>query len=282
MVPVAVLLYVVALPGRSAAGEFTRYTMTAFTNSSEADMSVYESTDATAFHPLRAPAYHPPTGLVRDPSTLHHSDGFYYVAYTTGWDGNTIGFARSTDRVNWQFLRNYTIPLAGVRHTWAPVWFVDSGGLVDVIVSVSFGGDFHPYLMIATDPSLMNYTPPVPLVGIGQNYIDTTIVKTGALYHAFTKNENTKCVEHAVSVTPAGPYVYVGTGNWAGWGCPREGQSLIQLPNGAWRIFLDGYTDGHYYYSDSNNGFTTWSPIQQLPGLSGIVRHFTVLEESVR
>jgi hypothetical protein len=252
--------------------------MTAFTNSSESNMYVYESGDATGFRSLRGPAYTPPSGLVRDPSIFRYSDGFYYVVYTTGWDGDTIGFARSPDRVNWMFLRNYTMPLVGVRHTWAPVWFVD-GGNVNVIVSLSFGGDFQPYLLSAIDPTLMFWSAPIQLAGIGINHIDTVLVKTGLLYHAFTKNETTKYVEHAVSFSPTGPFLIVASGDWAGWGAPREGPSLVPLDNGGWRIFLDGYTVGKYYYSDSYNGFLTWTRLRELPGLSGFVRHFTVLKE---
>jgi hypothetical protein len=267
-------------PTRSQRGPAARYTMTAFTNSSESRMYVYESTDATGFRLLRGPAYSPPSGLVRDPSMFRHSDGSYYLTYTTGWDGNTIGFARSSDRVSWTFLRNYTVPVPGVRHTWAPVWFVD-GPAVSVIVSLSTGGDFTPYVMTAADPSLVAWGPPTPLAGLGPNYIDTTVLFVGGQYHAFTKNETTKYVEHAVADSVAGPYTYVGTDDWAGWGAPREGQSLAPLAGGGWRIFLDGYLNGKYYYSDSFDGFATWSPLRELPGLSGFVRHFTVLTETV-
>jgi hypothetical protein len=255
-----------------------RYTMTAFTNSSETAMFVYESADAMNYRLVRGPAYTPPTGLVRDPSMFRHGDGAYYVVYTTGWDGDTIGFARSPDRVHWTFLRDYTIPLRGVRHTWAPVWFVD-GGQVDVIVSLSFGGDFQPYLMTAADPSLASWTMPAPLAGIGMNHIDTVMIKTGAVYHAFVKNETTKFVEHAIAPSPVGPFLFVGTGDWAHWGAPREGPSLARLADGCWRIYLDGYTVGAYFYSDSCDGFLTWSPARTLPGVSGFVRHFTVLRE---
>ncbi|NUS44731.1 MAG: family 43 glycosylhydrolase [Mycobacteriaceae bacterium] len=266
----------------SAGRAFTQYTMTAFTNSSESKMFVYDSTDGANFRPVGGGhAYSPPAGLVRDPSMMRHLDGWYYLVYTTGWDGNTIGFARSRDRVHWDFLRNFTMPIRGAAHTWAPVWFLDDGR-VSFIVSVSTGGPFLPYLFTATDPALTNWTAPTQLLGIGPNYIDTIVIRTGAIYHAFTKNETTKFVEHAVGPTAVGPFLFVGLGNWAGWGAPREGQSIIHLDNGGWRIFLDGYTIGKYFYSDSHDGFLTWSPPRELPGLSGHVRHFTVLKELAR
>ncbi|RZK72964.1 MAG: arabinofuranosidase, partial [Rhodococcus sp. (in: high G+C Gram-positive bacteria)] len=58
-----------------------------------------------------------------------------------------------------------------------------------------------------------------------------------------------------------------------------EGPALVQLPNDAWRIYLDAYTEGKYLYSDSTDGLRTWSPVQELPGLSGTVRHVGVMRE---
>ncbi|MEE6307854.1 glycoside hydrolase family 43 protein [Plantactinospora veratri] len=273
-----------ATPAGAAApppGQATRYTMTAFTNSSESNMYVYESPDATGFRLLRGPAYTPPSGLIRDPSIIRHTDGRYYIVYTTNWTGNTIGFATSTDRVNWTFLRNHTIPLT-VQNTWAPEWFVDTDGSVNVIVSLSTNGaDFKPYRLRATNAALTAFSAPTVLSGIGPNYIDTFIVKIGGTYHAFTKQETTKFVEYATASNLTGPYTMRRTGNWAGWGGPREGQALVQLDNGGWRIFFDGYTVGQYLFSDSYDGFNTWTAPTQLPGLTGFARHFTVLKETV-
>lgn len=273
-----------AVPVRAAApppGQATRYTMTAFTNNSESNMYVYESPDATGFRLLRGPAYTPPSGLIRDPSIIRHTDGRYYIVYTTNWTGNTIGFATSTDRVNWTFLRNHTIPFT-VQNTWAPEWFVDTDGSVNVIVSLSTNGaDFKPYRLWATNAALTAFGAPTVLAGIGPNYIDTFVVKVGGTYHAFTKQETTKFVEYATATSLTGPYTMRRTGNWAGWGGPREGQALVPLDNGGWRIFFDGYTVGQYLFSDSYDTFATWTAPTQLPGLSGFARHFTVLKETV-
>ncbi|HEV2783032.1 MAG TPA: glycoside hydrolase family 43 protein [Actinophytocola sp.] len=282
---VVALLGFAAVPGQAAApppGFASRYTMTAFTNSSESNMYVYESPDATGFRLLRGPAYTPPSGLIRDPSVIRHTDGRYYVVYTTNWTGNTIGFATSTDRVNWTFLRNHVISLPGTANTWAPEWFVDTDGSVNIIVSLSTtGSDFKPYKLTATNAALTAWTGPTVLSGIGPNHIDTFLVKVGSTYHAFSKNETTKFIEYATASSLTGPYTFRRTGNWAGWGGPREGQALVRLDNGGWRIFFDGYTVGTYYFSDSYDSFTTWTAPAVLPGLSGFARHFTVLKETV-
>jgi hypothetical protein len=271
-----------------ARGYATRYTIVPFLNSDDGTVNVYESDDATDFRLLKASAYTPPSNRIRDASVFKHTDGYYYVTYTTHtWQdaSTTIGFARSADRVGWTFLYDYTVPIAGLSRAWAPEWFVDGDGSVNIIVSCSVTSDewiFTPYLLKAANSSLTAWSSPVALAGIGSNHIDTFIVRTGSsAYHAFTKNETTKYIEYATASALTGPYTIRRTGDWAGWGGTREGPALIQLDNNGWRIFFDGYGDGSYYYSDSYDTFTTWSAPKKLPGISGTARHFTVVKETV-
>ncbi|WP_037683543.1 glycoside hydrolase family 43 protein [Streptomyces griseus] len=284
-----VLLGAPALQGTASAaappaGQATRYTMTAFTNSSESNLYVYDSPDATGFNLKKGPAYTPPSALIRDPSIFKHTDGFYYLTYTTNWTGNTIGFARSTDRVNWTFLYNYTIPISGLTRTWAPEWFIDTDGSVNVIVSLTTASTataFTPYKITATNSALTAWSAPTQLAGIGPNNIDTFVVKVGSTYHAFTKNETTKYIEYATASSLTGPYTILKSGDWAGFGSWVEGPALVQLDNGGWRIYFDGYRDGKYWYSDSYDNFATWSTRTEVPALSGFIRHATVLRETV-
>ncbi|GID96208.1 glycoside hydrolase family 43 protein [Amorphoplanes digitatis] len=267
----------------AAAGPAPHYLMTAFTNSSESNMYVYDSSNATDYSLIRANAYTPPSGLIRDPSVMRHTDGYYYIVYTTNWTGNTIGFARSADHVNWTFLRNVTVGLNGsTGSTWAPEWFKDTDGSIHVIFSASTAGtagQFQPYRITATSADLSTWSSRAA-IGIPANHIDTFVVRSGGTYHAFVKNETTKYIEHATAASLTGPWTFTGTGNWAGWGSGLEGPALVQLPSGAWRLYFDQYGAGRYYYADSTD-LNTWSAKTELPGLSGTVRHFTVLRENV-
>lgn len=297
-----------AVPGAvHAAPPAWRYTMVAFSNDSARDMDVYQSADGTHYELLKKDAYRPPSGYVRDPSIFRHTDGQYYVTYTTG-DGANLGFARSPDRIHWTPMANQPVPFccaflpgtgdgkgpvnplgingsAGFRDgpslspfttkAWAPDWFVD-GDRVSVVWSMSTGGGFVPYVMTALNSSLTQWSLPVPLNGIEADHIDTTVVKIGSTYHAFTKNETKKVIDHAVAPALGGPYTYVPAGDW---GTLVEGPAVVQLPNGDWRIYLDAYTRGKLLYSDSHDGLKTWSPVQELLGLSGIARHVGVMRE---
>ncbi|WP_396595656.1 beta-galactosidase [Brevundimonas sp. R86498] len=258
------------------------YVLTSFSNGNATTMSVYSSTDAATFTPLNLSAFTPPTGLIRDPSLIRRADGWYHVVYTTDWNNNEIGFARSRDLVTWEHVRNLEVPLAGVTNTWAPEWFVDEDGSTHVIYALSRNGpdgQFQPHIITALDDGLTTWSAPRPLAGLGPNYIDTFIVREGGLYQAFIKNETTKFIERATSHALDGPWTVVDTGDWAGWGAFTEGQALVRRPDGGWRIYFDEYVAKRYWYSDSDD-LRRWTPRTELPGLSGTVRHFTVLNQT--
>jgi hypothetical protein len=111
-----------------------------------------------------------------------------------------------------------------VAHTWAPEWF-DDGGVVKVIANIdtlNTDSDFKPYIFTALDSALTSWSGPVPL-GIGPNYIDTFVLESAGTYHVFAKNETTRYCEHATASALTGPWHFVGTGDWAGWGSRNGG-----------------------------------------------------------
>jgi hypothetical protein len=109
--------------------------------------------------------------------------------------------------VNWTFLHNYTIPISGLTRTWAPEWFIDTDGSVNVNVSptaASTATHFTAYTITAANAALTTWSTPIQ-PGIGPNYMDTFIVKVGSTYHAFTKNETMKYIEYATASSLTGP-----------------------------------------------------------------------------
>jgi hypothetical protein len=280
----ALCFAVAALAIASPSAAATRYVFGVFKgDSAETEkLSIYTSTDGLNFTLLSNTGYSGPTAVLRDPSLMKHTDGQYYVAYTVySWDTESTSFAiaKSPDLKQWTFLVSVPAQVTGVKHTWAPEWFKDRDGSIHLIVSVdSPEWDFKPYLYTATDDTLTKWSAPQPL-GFGPNYIDTFVVTVGSTYHAFVKNETTKYIEHATASSLLGPWTFVGKDNWAGFGSGKEGPALFQLDNGSWRMFMDCYSGCGYLYTNSTD-LTTWSAIATLPGgLSGTVRHGTVLRE---
>jgi beta-galactosidase GanA len=270
-----------ALQDNAASKNAPVYLMSSFMATSENKLSLLTSSDGVEFTTLASEAYAPAKGLLRDPSIIHHTDGYYYVVHTTGWDGSDFGITRSRDLKHWEHVRNVPVPIAGVTNTWAPEWFRDKDGSLKVIVSLSSGGRKGPFGAWVLEPNadFSKWSAPKPMQGLQQNYIDTFVVATGQGYAAFTKNETTKFIEMATARSLAGPWTMEKTGDWAGWGGQLEGTALVRLPDGGWRIYFDDYTTKRYWYSDSHDGFQTWTPKKQLGGVSGVVRHFTVLAE---
>jgi hypothetical protein len=276
------LMFGSAAPAAAA----TRYVFSTFGGDAPAAerLSIFTSDDGVSFTLRASTGYAGPTGILRDPSIMKHVDGRFYVAYTTqSWTTSSTAFAiaSSEDLAAWTFLTSIDAGVAGVHDTWAPEWFVDTDGSTHLIVSIDTLGtdsDFRSYVFTATDGTLTTWSGPVEM-GIGPNYIDTFVVKDEATYHAFAKNETTKYLEHATASSLLGPWTWVGVGDWAGWGPGKEGPALVRLDDGRWRIFMDCYT-GCGFLTAVGTDLTTWSATSVVPGgLSGQVRHGTVLRD---
>lgn len=274
-----------ASQGQAAAGQPV-FLMSSFMATSQNTLSLFTSSDGVTFKTLGSEVYTPDKRLLRDPSIIRHTDGYFYVVYTTNWDGADFAITRSKDLRHWEFVREVRIGLPGVTNTWAPEWFRDTDGSLKVVVSLSKGGTKGPFgaYILETNGDFTQWSAPKPMQGLQGNFIDTFIVSTGKGYTAFIKNETTKFIELARAKSLTGPWTIEKTGDWAGWGNWREGQALVKLPakdgkDGGWRIYFDDYITKRYYYSDSHDGFKTWTPKAEIGGVSGVVRHFTVMTE---
>jgi hypothetical protein len=246
---------------------------------------IYISKDALNFSLLTDTKYFGASGSLRDPSIMKHSDGKYYVAYTTPPDAGCCGpessfsLAVSSDLEHWTTLTTVASGIADVKNTWAPEFYADSDGTINLLVNVSTSAakSFQTYKYTALDSGLKSWSGPVA-IHIGPNYIDTFIVKIGSTYHAFTKNETTTYIEHATASNLIGPWTFVGKEDWAGWGAHREGPSLIRRLDGTWCIFVDGYSpQARMMYSESSDNFASWTPLKGLPTIGNSVSHGTVL-----
>lgn len=257
------------------------FLMSAFTATSQDKLSLFSSSDGVNFTSLGSEVYQPPQGLLRDPSIVRAADGLYYVAYTTGWSGSSFGIAKSADLKSWTHVADVPVALPGVSNVWAPEWFRDADGSLKLVLSLSrtgTQGPFAAYYVEPLDAGFTRFSAPAAMRGLENNFIDSFVIRHEGRYVAFTKNESTKFIELATAPALAGPWTVERTGDWAGWGGPSEGPALVPIPGG-WRIYFDDYTTKRYWYSDSLDGLKTWTPRKEVGGVSGAVRHFTVISE---
>jgi hypothetical protein len=267
------------LPPVPPGGPAYPYIFSVFNDSAAlSDLIIYTSTDALNFTMLYDTKYTGPTGFLRDPSIMKHTDGKFYVAFTTpptmaccGAD-SSFSIASSADLKTWTTVTTVPAGVPGVKNTWAPEWFKDSDGSVYALVNV----DTKTYRYKAMNDTLTTFSAPT-WIGIGPDYIDTFMLKIGATYHAFTKHESVTYIEHATATSIDGPWTFVGQNDWAGWGNHKEAPALIDLGNGTWRIFCDAGGAGHEMYSDSADMFKTWTTMKTLPTVGVNISHGTVI-----
>jgi hypothetical protein len=281
-------LLAVAWLSLSGPADASRYVFSTFKGDTAPGerLSTYESNDGLNFTLVSDTGFVGTSGTLRDPSIMKYADGLYYVAYTNPPTASCCGredhfsIASSPDLVRWSNVTTVPAGVPGVAHAWAPEWFVDEG-VVSIIANIDTlnnDTDFKPYVFTATKSDLTAWSAPVPL-GFGPNYIDAFVVKANGVYHAFTKEETTRFVEHATAASLTGPWTFVGRANWSGWGSGMEGPNIVRLDDGSWRIFLDGQNAVGFLYADSAD-LNTWSATKRLPVLADIVRHGTIIRDS--
>jgi hypothetical protein len=104
---------------------------------------------------------------------------------------------------------------------------------------------FKPYIISANSgPVLQTWTMPPREIDVasGERHIDMFMVynpdDAENYYHAFMKNEEKKDIEHLTAKLIGGPYGYVQTKHFSGWG-PMEGPAVTRHPDGEqWILYI--------------------------------------------
>ncbi len=249
------------VPAQSASAATTLVYAT-FKGDGAADQElwIYQSTNGgTSYSVLYDTNFRGPTGVLRDPS-ITKLNGKYYIAYTVqSWTTNSQYFAvaSSTDLRTWTQVATVNSGIANTRFTWAPEFYLE-GSSVKIIASVSqttcATDCFRPFVYTAQNTALTSWSGPTVMGGITGNHIDTFVVKSGSTWHAYTKAGNAN-IEHwtttASLTTGWVKRANLISGNY-------EGQSLVRMDNGSWRMYVDKYTNGGLWTATSTD-LTTWS-----------------------
>jgi hypothetical protein len=269
------------------------YLMSTFT---EPDLFLYASGDGKKWKSLSGgvPVY---TGDdLRDPSIMYRN-GKYWICYTnvsTGAiDHNEFKIISSEDLINWEAVATIDCsaiagaPAVGAR-VWAPEWYVDNDDTVYIFVSIKpDAGSAHTgYYLVAQNENMTAFSDPVAISITGANaptnWIDGFIIKKGATYYLWYKDEDSKYIEYATSIMVTGPYVNQEHDDWAGWGNALEGPCIVQIDDTRYRIYMHDYPDDGIYWSDSVDNFASWSAKalidESITTTNYLLEHCTVLK----
>jgi len=224
------------------------------TDRGQEKLYLWQSDDGISWNLLNGgPSYSAPEYVIRDPSIFKHTDGKYYICYTNNntspqnFTGTRFGVASSPDLVAWTHVS--WVDFGSVSYVWAPEWFIDTDGSVHIFVAVDYIiKEVHP-----TNSTFTTWSGPVIVLNGG---IDPYIIKLGGTYYLWYR-DNAKYIVYASSSSLTGGYTTIKTGDWAGWG-KREGDCLVLLDNGVWRMYFNPEL-GAVYYSDSFDNWQTWT-----------------------
>jgi hypothetical protein len=255
------------------------YIFATFTGDGAEDMKlrIYVSPDAINYSLYSITGYGGPTGSLRDPSIMKHTDGRYYMVFTAPPYNkpyayqNFVGLAWSADLQTWHTMPNIsTTGVSGVKVSWAPEWVVDGSDVPKFIVNCSSrDSDLRPYLYTATNSDLTSWSGPVD-IGIGAMHLDTQVLKVGDTWHCFTKS---KLLKHATGPSITGPWTWLPERpDWA----HLEGPGAVQLTDGSWMMCVDPMYDVAQYMTSPD--INTWSPLIYWPGMRN-VKHGTVIRD---
>ncbi len=231
------------------------------------------------------------SGLMRDPHILRGPDGVFRMVWTTGWKDKGIGYAASTDLVNWSAQRYLPLfdRVAGATDAWAPETFYDEAGKQYVItVSSDIEGRFaetksaermNHRTYYVTTKDFVTFSEPRLFLDPGFDHIDTTVLRDGARYIAvFKEGDRQKsgqwgAIRWAVADSALGPYRVMPDPIVAGQ--RAEGPTLFTR-GGKTTLLVDFYADKRYGAFQTAD-WQRWTDVSSQLAVAPGQRHGTVL-----
>ena len=232
--------------------------------------------------------------LMRDPCIIKGGDGKFHMVWTVSWNEQVIGYAHSTDLINWS--EQQYIPVMehepDARNCWAPELYYDKEDELYLIYwattipgrfpETDSTGDngYNHRMYFTTTKDFQTFSETRLLYDHGFNVIDATIHRDRNEYIMFLKNEirypepekNLRIAksqhllgsysEASDPITPAGVWV--------------EGPTAIPTNQG-WMVYFDRYTEkrmGAIFSEDLQQ----WKDITEDINFPAGTRHGTVLK----
>ena len=234
--------------------------------------------------------------LMRDPSVAIGKDGLFHMVWTSGWWDQGIGYASSSDLINWS--QQQYIPVmesdSATRNTWAPEIFYDKaddlfyiiwastvpGKFPDIETSTNEKGLNHRQYFVTTR-DFKKFSPTALFFDPGFSVIDGTIIKKDALYWFILKNEMSVPSEKNLRITftdnlkkgfPINVSDNISGQEWA------EGPSPLLIGDSVY-VYFDKYRNHRYGAIRSADGIH-WEDISDQIHFPRGTRHGTAIEVS--
>ncbi len=275
------------------------YLFSYFIGNGEDGLHLAYSANGLQWHPINegASLLTPEVGenkLMRDPCITTGADGTYHMVWTTSWTGKTIGYASSKNLISWS--KQIAIPVMAhedsVQNCWAPeinynpeeknfliYWSSTIAGKFPETENSTPNRKRNHRIYYTTTKDFKSFTETRLFYDPGFNVIDASIVRDGARYAMFIKNETElpdpeKNILVAFSDKMSGPYSIPEmpiTGDyWA------EGPTVIRI-KGKWHLYFDKYRE-HQFGLITSEDMETWADESARLKMPEGIRHGTVLE----
>jgi len=294
----AILFVILFLNGISQAKNEV-YLFSYFMGNGENGLHLAYSTDGLKWEALKNnQSFLKPTAgkdkLMRDPCIIQGPDGKFHMVWTVSWNEKGIGYASSTDLINWS--EQQYIPVMehepDSRNCWAPEVFYDEGSKQYLIFwSTTIPGRFpeteksgddgyNHRMYYVTTPDFKTFSKTELFYDQGFNVIDGTLINENNRYILFLKDETRtppqKNIRVATSNKLTGDYSKPTepiTGNyWA------EGPTPLKIGDW-WIVYFDKYVVkkmGAVRSKDLKN----WEDISDQVSFPDGTRHGTVFKVS--
>nr|WP_319399830.1 glycoside hydrolase family 43 protein [uncultured Carboxylicivirga sp.] len=234
--------------------------------------------------------------LMRDPSIAQGKDGVFHMVWTTGWWDKGIGYASSTDLINWSEQQYIPVMehLPTTKNSWAPEVFYDNDEDLFYIIWASTVPELYPEIetlpnekglnhrqYYTTTKDFISFAPTQLFFDPGFSVIDAAILKRKSDYLMVVKNEMSAPVEKNLRLTftkhlkdgfPTEVTKSVSGNSWV------EGPTPLQLGDYIY-IYFDKYREKKYGAIRSLDG-ENWEDVSETINLPKGIRHGTAFKTS--
>lgn len=230
--------------------------------------------------------------LMRDPCIIKGADNKFHMVWTVSWNERGIGYANSTDLINWSEQKYIPVmhhePKA--MNCWAPELFYDEKskeylicwattipGKFPATDSLGDNGSNHR-MYFTTTKDFNEFSDSKEFFNQGFNVIDATIAKDNDTYLMFLKDETLSPVPQKNIRLTKSDQLY---GDWSkvseaispNW---VEGPSVTKIGND-WIVYFDMYTE-HKMGAIRSTDLRTWEDISDRIQFPKGTRHGTVFK----